>query len=100
MDRNVDRAIPSPLPNIDRSTKPTEEEQLTHTVDSTPSDEPENSKDEEAAAPIFLFFFWLLIEVDCRCCCLNAYMFMLTTIPKRPAVTLEITKFTTASFGI
>ena len=28
--------IPSPLPNIDRSTKPTEEEQLTHTVDRYP----------------------------------------------------------------
>ena len=54
MDRNVDRAIPSPLPNIDRGTKPTEEEQLTHTVDSTPSDEPENSKDEEADSTYLL----------------------------------------------
>jgi hypothetical protein len=56
LDRSVDRAIPSPLPNVDRSIKPREEEQLIHTVESTTSDEPENSKDDEEA-PIFLFFF-------------------------------------------
>ena len=53
MDRKVDIVTLSPLPNIDRRTKPSEEEQLAHAVESMPSDEPENIEAAVLVVPIF-----------------------------------------------
>jgi hypothetical protein len=40
----VDTVTPNPLPKMDTSTKPREEEQLAHAVESIPNVEPENNE--------------------------------------------------------
>ena len=82
MERIVDAVMPTP-PNVETRRKPSDE-QLAHVLESTLIVEPEKNE------------LRLILDLSK---CLSTCTFMLTTIPKRIAVTFERIKPTCASCG-
>jgi len=75
-------AVTPAAPSVEARKNP-REEQLTHILESTLSDDPESNE----VLRIFIFE------------CLNTYMFILTTIPNSIAIMFARIKPTTASSG-